>query len=202
MAIRYQLVMRTGPTPGATYALDESLISIGRDPSNTIPISDPELSRHHAQMMAQGGKIVLEDMGSTNGTMVNGHKITGPHVLKSGEVISFGDQISLAFEAQNFDPDATVASVRPQPAAAPLQSQPVAPLPPPPQQAYAGQVPQGPAPVASPPPPQPTKKRIALPVIIGVVTLLGLCSCGTLFWWIDLANKWCDFFPFLFPGAC
>ncbi|MBT3189965.1 MAG: FHA domain-containing protein [Anaerolineae bacterium] len=193
MSARYQLVMRNGPNPGAIYALDADLMTIGRDPSNTIPVNDPEISRQHARMSAQGGKIVIEDNGSTNGTSINGRRISGPHVLKSGEMISFGEDIVFMFEALNFDPDATIASSS-SPAAAPRQ-QPVTPPPPPPH-AYAGQVPAGPAPVA-PPPASQTEKRTALPVVLGVGVLAVICACGGFFWWVDATYRWCTFFPFV-----
>jgi len=194
MSIRYQLVMRNGPKPGAIYSLDAELITIGRDPSNTIAVNDPEISRQHARMSAQGGKIVIEDNGSTNGTSINGKRISGPHVLKSGEMISFGEDIVFIFEALSFDPDATVIS-SPSPAAVPRQ-QPVAPPPPPPPQAYAGQIPADPVPVA-PPPASQTGKRIALPATLGVGALALICACGAFFWWIDATLRWCTFFPFI-----
>ncbi|MBT3339158.1 MAG: FHA domain-containing protein [Anaerolineae bacterium] len=194
MSVRYQLVMRTGPNPGATYSLDAAQSTIGRDASNTISINDAEISRHHARMTAQGGKIVLEDTGSTNGTAVNGTRISGPHVLKPGEMIAFGEDIVFMFEVISFDPDATVVSSS-QPAAAPRQ-QPVAPPPAPPQ-AYAGQVPAGPAPVMSPPASSVAGKRTALPATIGIGVLLFLCSCGGFFWWVDASSRWCTFFPFI-----
>jgi predicted component of type VI protein secretion system len=196
MSVRYQLVMRTGPNPGATYTLDDAQTTIGRDSSNTIAINDAEVSRHHARMTAQGGKIVLEDTGSTNGTSVNGNRISGPHVLKPGEMISFGEDIVFMFEALSFDPDATVVSSSQQPAAAPRQ-QPAAPPPAPPQ-AYAGQVPAGPAPVIPPPPvSSATGKRTALPVTLGIGALVFICACGGFFWWVDATHRWCTFFPFI-----
>ncbi|OQX65381.1 MAG: hypothetical protein B6I38_04445 [Anaerolineaceae bacterium 4572_5.1] len=194
MTTQYQLVMRTGPTPGTTYPLDDIQTTLGRDPSNTISINDAEISRHHARMTLQGGKIVLEDMGSTNGTSVDGKRISGPHVLKAGEMVSFGEEIVLIFEALNFDPDATVVSSRP--ISTPRQ-EPIAP--PPPRQAYAGQVPTGPA--SSAPVSQPAK-RSSLPIIVGAGAVLLICACGTFLWWIDATYRWCTFFPFLFPGAC
>ena len=203
MNTRYQLVIRKGPNPGETYPLDTDLMSIGRDPSNTVAVNDPEISRQHAKMFLQGGKIVIEDSGSTNGTAINGTRISGPHVLKSGEMISLGEDIVFMFEALSFDPDATVvssSSSSQQPDAAPRQN-PVLPPPPPPQQAYVGHIPADPAPVA-PPPTSQTGKRIALPVILGVGILGLMCTCVGFFWWIDSANKWCDFFPFLFGSAC
>ena len=194
MSTRYQIVMRKGPNPGATYSLDAELMTIGRDPSNTIAVNDPEISRQHAQMSMQGGKIVIEDNGSTNGTLINGKRISGPHVLRSGEIISFGEDIVFIFEALNFDPDATVISSSSSPAAAPRQ-RPVMPPPSPPQ-AYAGQVPANPVPVA-PPPASQTGKRNALPAVIGVGALISICVCGSFFWWIDATYRWCTFFPFI-----
>lgn len=201
MSVRYQLVMRSGPNPGATYPLDVSQTSIGRDGSNTISINDAEVSRHHARMTLQGGKIVLEDLGSTNGTSVNGNRISGPHVLRPGEMVSFGDDIVFVFEAENFDPDATVISS----AAVPSQSQPAAaprqqPAPPPqaPPQAYAGQVPADPVPATPPPASAQPEKRNALPLVIGIGALVIICACIIFFVWVDAAEMWCRVFPFIF----
>lgn len=106
----YQLVMRSGPTPGRIYPLDQDEIHIGRDISNHVVISDAEVSRHHARLIAQGNSYVLEDQGSTNGTFVDGQRLMGPHLLHPGELILFGENVSLAFEPGDFDPDATRAA--------------------------------------------------------------------------------------------
>jgi len=115
--------MRSGPNPGTVYALDGDQLSIGRDSSNEISVNDAEVSRRHARLTFQGGKYVLEDMGSTNGTFVNGQRLTGPRVLKSGEVVSLGEQIVFVYEAIESDPGATMVSprnvVEPRPAVAP-----------------------------------------------------------------------------------
>lgn len=220
MTVRYQIVMRSGPNPNATYALEASQTTIGRDSSNTIAINDPEISRHHARMTQQGGKIVLEDLGSTNGTSVDGNRLSAPHVLKAGETISFGEDIIFVFEAQAFDPDATVASSaasfnqasqqqphayqQPQPAAAPRQepvySQPQPPQPQPAQE-YVGQIPANPV-LTTPPPASAQPRRKVLPIALAISALILLCSCGAFFWWIDHASLWCTFFPFFFGAAC
>lgn len=183
---QFQFVMRAGPTPGATFPLEGNQIIIGRDPASTISINDPEVSRRHARLIFQGGKYVLEDLGSTNGTFVNGQRLAGPHVLKAGDVVSLGEQIILMFDAIMVDPGATVVSPRRigQPAAA-------APVtPPPPAPTFAGQVPPGPStPLLN------TLKKPA--VLIGAAILLFLCSCGAFFWWVDATYRWCVFFPFL-----
>jgi predicted component of type VI protein secretion system len=188
---QYQLIMRSGPTPGATFALEGDQLTIGRDSSNEITINDAEVSRRHARLTFQGGKFVLEDLGSTNGTFVNGQRLAGPRVLKAGEVVSFGEQIVLVFEASTFDPLATVAS--PRAAAVPAASRPT--MPPPAPAEYAGSVPASPMPEAAP-----VKKSNPLPIVLGVGALLLVCVCGALLWYIDSNFLWCTFFPFL--GGC
>src|SRR5689334_5015737 len=148
MASQFQLIMRSGPTPGAAFTLEGDQITIGRDSVNEIVINDAEISRRHARLTFQGGKYVLEDLGSTNGTFVNGQRLAGPRVLKAGEVVSFGEQIVMVFEASNFDAGATVVS--PRAAAVPSVPRPVMSPPPPPAE-YVGSVPASPVPVAPSP---------------------------------------------------
>jgi pSer/pThr/pTyr-binding forkhead associated (FHA) protein len=196
MASQFQLIMRTGPTPGATFTLEGDQLNIGRDSSNEITINDAEVSRRHARLTFQGGKYVLEDLGSTNGTFVNGQRLAGPRVLKAGEVVSFGEQIVLVLEVTANDPGATMVS--PRAAAVPSVSRPVTPPPPPAD--YVGNVPAGPAPSVSAPTPVTGKRMNALPVIIGAGVLFFLCVCGGILWYIDANFLWCTFFPFL--GGC
>ena len=87
----YQLVMQSGPTPGKTFELTLEEYSIGRDINNMIVINDAEVSRKHARLLSQAGGYVIEDLGSTNGTFVNGQRLLGPHMLVHGETISMGD---------------------------------------------------------------------------------------------------------------
>src|SRR4030095_10901193 len=144
MASQFRLIMRSGPTPGAAFTLEGDQLTIGRDSVNEVVINDAEISRRHARLPFQGGKYVLEDLGSTNGTFVNGQRLAGPRVLKPGEVVSFGEQIVMVFEAlMVHDAGATVVS--PRAAAVPVAPRPVMPPPPPPTE-YVGSVP------ASPPP--------------------------------------------------
>ena len=194
MASQFQLIMRTGPTPGATFTLEGDQLNIGRDSTNEVTINDAEISRRHARLTFQGGKYVLEDLGSTNGTFVNGQRLAGPRVLKAGEVVSFGEQIVLVFEVTANDPGATMVS--PRAAAVPSASRPVSPPPPPPAD-YAGSVP---ASAASASEPIPTGRTNLTPVIIGGAVLIFICLCGGILWYIDANFLWCTFFPFL--GGC
>lgn len=192
MASQFQLIMRSGPTPGAAFALEGDQMTIGRDSTTEIVINDAEVSRRHARLTFQGGKYVLEDLGSTNGTFVNGQRLSGPRVLKPGEVISFGEQIMLVFEAVNLDPGATMVS--PRAAAVSAAPRPM-PAPPPPPAQYAGSVPASPAPISVAP-----RGQNLMPIFIGVGIVLLLCVCGGVLWWIDANYMWCTFFPFL--GGC
>jgi predicted component of type VI protein secretion system len=197
MASQFQLIMRSGPTPGAAFTLEGDQIDVGRDSTNEIVINDAEISRRHARLTFQGGKYVLEDLGSTNGTFVNGQRLAGPRVLKAGEVVSFGEQIVMIFEATHFDAGATVVS--PRAAAVPAASRPVMQPPPPPPTEYVGSVPAGPTPA---PLPGSINFRRPNPVLIfvGVGVFLFLCMCVAFFWWVDANFLWCTFFPFL--GGC
>ena len=192
MASHFQLIMRSGPTPGATFTLEGDQIDIGRDSTNEIVINDAEISRRHARLTFQGGKYVLEDLGSTNGTFVNGQRLAGPRVLKAGEVVSFGEQIVMIFEASNFDAGATVVS--PRAAAVPAASRPVMAPPPPPAE-YVGSIPANPAPMSGT-----VRRTNPLYIFIGVGVFLFLCMCVAFFWWVDANFLWCTFFPFL--GGC
>ena len=178
---QFQFVMRSGPTPGVTFPLEGDQLTIGRDASNGVAINDAEISRKHSRLSFQGGKYVLEDLGSTNGTFVNGQRLSGPVVLKPGDVVSLGEQIVLMYDAINQDAGATVAASRKAVHPPPAYS------PPPP--VYAA---PAPAPSYSP-----AKKTNMTPILIGGGVLLFICLCAGFFLWIDSTYRWCVFFPFI-----
>ena len=106
----YQLTMRSGPEPGKVFPLEQQEVRLGRDLSNDIAISDPEVSRHHARLFMQDESVFIEDLGSTNGTFLNGQRISSPQQLRQGDVITFGEKIVVVFEEVIYDRDATVVS--------------------------------------------------------------------------------------------
>jgi pSer/pThr/pTyr-binding forkhead associated (FHA) protein len=77
-----------GPDAGRQTTLDTPL-DIGRE-STDIVLDDEQASRRHARVSAQGDVALLEDLGSTNGTYVNGQPIEGPRVLRPGDRIRVG----------------------------------------------------------------------------------------------------------------
>ncbi|PPS83264.1 DUF1707 and FHA domain-containing protein [Streptomyces sp. MH60] len=73
------------PHPGAGHPL-----GIGRDPASGLRLSHETVSRVHAELSLQGGMWVLRDLGSTNGTTVNGRRVIGAAVVREGDQIGFG----------------------------------------------------------------------------------------------------------------
>lgn len=195
MAAQFQIVLRAGPDAGKLYPLKGKEITIGRDTGNTISINDAEVSRKHAKLVVQESGYVIEDMGSTNGTFVNGQRVSTPLLLRGGEVIALGEGVVLLFE-EAADPNATMVSSR---TAAPAKPQPrPAAKPAPPQQAYAGQVPAGPdSPVVQSP-----KKKLNPWLLVAIIAAGLICVCAVGWLIVDQLNLYCTFFPFLFPGAC
>jgi hypothetical protein len=175
-----QLVMRAGPSPGRTYTLSKSDIVIGRDVNVDLVINTAEVSRRHARLFQDAGIYVVEDLGSTNGTFVNGMRVTTPMPLRSGDIIMLGEAATLVYEESQYDPNATMVapsndmSAFPATVAAPAQQ--IVPSPPP--QDYAGQVPAGPAPqISKPITPSLPKKRSSVSWLWAGVGCLVVFLC-------------------------
>lgn len=114
------LIDNQSSTPPREFELVKSELVIGRDESVDLPITSPAISRRHAKFTREGDGFVLEDLGSSNGTFVNGQKLSGRHTLKSGDEIRLGRAITLKYEApeaETSEPDATM--IRSTPAAVP-----------------------------------------------------------------------------------
>src|SRR5262245_63673123 len=67
-----KLISISGPMEGTTFSVTDADVTIGRGPSNSICIADPLLSRQHCRITRQGDAFNLHDLGSFNGTFVNG----------------------------------------------------------------------------------------------------------------------------------
>lgn len=83
------LIMERGPRRGERIQLNKFPVSIGRDPSNDIVIPDEECSRRHLVIKRRGKLVILEDLGSHNGTFVNGDRVINT-VIRSGDKIVIG----------------------------------------------------------------------------------------------------------------
>jgi hypothetical protein len=82
---------------GARFTLAEHPISIGRKPESNIVLADPNVSRNHAEIRPYGDGFVLVDLGSTNGSKVNGVRVS-QQVLEDGDELTFGNT-QMRFEA-------------------------------------------------------------------------------------------------------
>ncbi len=88
-----ELRITAGARAGTSERFDKSVISIGRHPMCDLRFDaqkDLDVSARHAEIRSAGGRHVLHDLGSTNGTFVNGRRIAGERELRDGDTIQFG----------------------------------------------------------------------------------------------------------------
>jgi len=187
-AAAFRLTVRTGPNPGMAFDLTKEVTTLGRDVTNDIMVSDAEISRQHARLTYTPSGYVLEDLGSTNGTFVNGDRLAAPRVLKPGDMVGFGENVTLAYDAIGPEAAATVMgpaaarpAARPWPAQAQRPAMPPPVTPPPAQAAYVG------APAAQ----APEKSGGALRwIVAGCGCLVLLAACGATLYWMP-SSWWC-----------
>jgi len=82
---------------GDRFSLTESIITVGRHPESNLVLADPNVSRNHAEIRPQGERYIVVDLGSTNGTRVNGVRVD-QQVLQDGDDVAFGNT-RMRFEA-------------------------------------------------------------------------------------------------------
>jgi pSer/pThr/pTyr-binding forkhead associated (FHA) protein len=70
-----ELTIESGPDAGHTYRAGEGALRLGRSPDNDLILRDPATSGHHARVERRGDQFFIVDLGSTNGTLVNGEPI-------------------------------------------------------------------------------------------------------------------------------
>ncbi len=128
MANSFRLIVQSGPGMGTEFSLDKIEIILGRDVSNDIVINDPEVSRRHLHFVLEGNTYRIEDLGSTNGTFINGQRLVAPFVLRPNEVITLGEKVVLRFVAQA-DDNATVIAPRRAVGSDTQSSRPMQPVP-------------------------------------------------------------------------
>jgi DNA-binding response OmpR family regulator len=80
----------TDPT-GREHALTDDVITIGRAVENDVVVTSRRVSREHARLRREGWRVILEDLGSTNGTFLNGERVLNPVELRDEDRIRIGD---------------------------------------------------------------------------------------------------------------
>src|SRR5436190_23635626 len=75
------------------FPLDQPSLAVGRAPDNDLVLEDVSVSRHHARLSVEGGRLTVEDLGSANGTFVAGERIVAnvANVVPLGQTIRLGD---------------------------------------------------------------------------------------------------------------
>lgn len=84
------LVVLTGPARGMTLVVDTLPIEVGRSPEADLVLPDDTVSRRHAVLRGDRSAIEVEDLGSSNGTSINGNPMVGALSLLDGDLVTFG----------------------------------------------------------------------------------------------------------------
>ncbi|MCK5054616.1 MAG: FHA domain-containing protein [Anaerolineales bacterium] len=173
----FRMIVRTGPNPGTVFELTKEVSLIGRDVTNEIVVGDAEVSRQHSRITRTPGGYVLEDLGSTNGTFVNGERLVAPRVMNPGDLIALGETVSITFDATSPEAAATVA--QPAATAEPAKKAPHAAA----QPAAQAQPAAPPSPAIEDPTPPKKAKRPWLLAGLGCFVLILVC--GGILWFMD-----------------
>ncbi|HOX55763.1 MAG TPA: FHA domain-containing protein [Candidatus Paceibacterota bacterium] len=91
-----KLVVLSPGMTGRSQELKLDKTTIGRVEDNTFQIAEPSVSSHHCEVVLRGSEVVVRDLNSTNGTFINGERVT-ESVLKPGQILRLG-QIEMRFE--------------------------------------------------------------------------------------------------------
>ena len=93
-----KLVVLSEGMTGRTHELKVEKTTIGRVEDNTFPIAEPSVSSHHCEILLRGNDVVVKDLNSTNGSYINGERITDA-VLKPGQILRLG-QVEMRLETE------------------------------------------------------------------------------------------------------
>src|SRR2546421_2664256 len=97
-----KLTIRTETGQSISHDLVEETYTIGRSPENSIQLDDTSVSGRHAELAVVAENCYLKDLGSTNGTLVNGQSVSGVQ-LRAGDRIRFG-KVEASFELEVTSP--------------------------------------------------------------------------------------------------
>lgn len=95
--------------PDGEFGLAEGENLVGRDPQCAVRIRSSTVSRQHARILVRGQQVLVEDLGSKNGTFVRGARIDRPTPIEDGEALQLG---SIRATLRAFDPESSTDSIR------------------------------------------------------------------------------------------
>src|SRR6476646_1195184 len=111
-----KLVVLSAGLTGRSHELKADKTTIGRVEDNTFQIAEPSVSSHHCEVEMRGSDVLVKDLNSTNGTFINGEKVT-ESVLKPGQTLRLG-QVEIRLETEGMPAPAPSAASAPAPAPA------------------------------------------------------------------------------------
>jgi pSer/pThr/pTyr-binding forkhead associated (FHA) protein len=91
-----KLVLLSAGMTGRTHDLKGDKTTVGRVEDNTFQIAEPSVSSHHCEVLLRGNDVIVKDLNSTNGTFINGEKVT-ESPIKPGQILRLG-QIEMRLE--------------------------------------------------------------------------------------------------------
>lgn len=94
-----KLIISAGDQQGEEFLVESFPFKIGRMPDNNIVFSDKRVSRYHAELVCDNGKYIIKDLGSQNGTLVNGAKITSAEIKTGDSIVIGGTEIFVDLES-------------------------------------------------------------------------------------------------------
>jgi len=109
---------------GQSFTIEAPEITIGRQEQCDFQVNDRWVSRRHARITWGGAGYLLEDLGTVNGTFLNGERISGARALNSGDVLQLGSEVELDFYVRSPAPPSQMPAA---PQAAPLPEPALAP---------------------------------------------------------------------------
>ena len=89
------LVVLTGAARGTTLVVDTLPAEVGRSSDADLVLADDTVSRRHAVLRGDRSTLVVEDLGSSNGTSINGNAMAGALSLLDGDLVTFGSATAL-----------------------------------------------------------------------------------------------------------
>jgi pSer/pThr/pTyr-binding forkhead associated (FHA) protein len=163
------VLFRSGVQKGERITLSVPMINVGRADYNDLVLADPSVSTMHAKIQRRGGVWILADLGSTNGTFMEGEPVTGEVALAPGTTLRFGE-VSVLFEPLDDEMPAEQDGTRTM-QAVPALSPETAPVP-----AKSPEINIRKPVVRRPPPPEPARSRSWFMLAVLLAVAAGLAA--------------------------
>ena len=100
---RHILLCLRGPFVGQVFSLGSDPSSLGREQGSRVWLPDSGVSRQHARVDPAAGGYLITDLGSANGTFVNGERVVAPRLLADGDLLQLGGAVALRYQLTDAD---------------------------------------------------------------------------------------------------